>query len=403
MSETTPNTQGSDLVNKLQVAGITALGVILAAGVSAAVSFFVSDNTVKLELERLRTEESLEKARIFQELVNTASKAEDPTYALLALWKVYPDDEKLIVTTALMNPTPQTIGTLHALGIAEQLQEYEATIKALMVNAERELRQDFYSSYMDISPQAVFEVMYETMVRSGGQEGDLLDLKNFLLSHENFLPSLETRIAGDDRVQDDMRLRTRIASGLYEIGPAPFAALLKEAETDPAFFGQLARHIAERVSGLQRADQDRLAELALGSIEAARKSPEQARNLSGSLSLFESIAAEIGLSDDRAQRFTAAMSDIYLRNAHAGRPEIWYLSALHRHAPDIGAVHRLYLATVACADEARKGAGSSFYHGFPDRELALDDWETGITYDAARAAALERLGAFGEDCTPWIS
>jgi len=128
----------------------------------------------------------------------------------------------LIVMTALMNPTPQTVSTLHAFGFADRPEEYNETITQMMIHAPRERRKKFSTTYRDISP--------------------------------------------DTRVQQGMNLRLRLARMVYDRDAAPLRDIIDAASEDIVLFHKVSRELGNHLNLLTIPDQDRLMDLSLAAL-----------------------------------------------------------------------------------------------------------------------------------------
>lgn len=397
MADLRPSDRRGEWNNKLSVARMAAFGTIMAAGVSAAVSYFVSNKTIQLEQKRISVEESLERAKIFRELVDAVRTSDDPTYALLALWKVYPQDERLIVTTALMNPTPNTVSTLHAFGIAERLDEYNETIRNMMINAPRDRRKEFSITYRDISPETVLAVNVEAVIRSGGDESDLFDLRNLIGFRPDLQRPLSEIIETDSRVQSEPLLRLRLARTVYDSNPAHWAAVLQAAKEDDRLFQLVARETINHLKLFSAADQDELMERTVSALERMSQDEELQGQIGDVIRLFSGLTRILDPSAAQRQRFSDAVAPVYRRKARAGRPDPQILIAISRFARG-GVASDLFLETLVCAPEDR---AEMFYASFPAQDLALSDWDEDMSFAAGKSEAQRRIQADGEGCARW--
>ena len=397
----------ADGVSKFTIANLTSwrslVGVLVTAVFSGCISYVVSLNTVRLEEKRIASLESLEKARIFQELVKSAEEQEDPTYAILALWKVYPDDEELIVATALLNPSLLTVGTLHALGFAEKLKDHEASIKAIMVNAPREKREEFTSVYLEISPRAVLEVNYESFMRRDGAVNTRTDLNNLLARKPELATDLMDLISKDARLNGRIALRTRLALLLYEHSPTLMQTMLSEAEADAdgEMFYYMAKEMRSSINKIVQ-EHERIFPLIVHSMEKVEANAYPSYHLGALLPLYDTLARLVEPGNDIAERFRDLAAQTYRTEARDGRANIQLLSTLARHAADPAVPKRLFLMSLACLSEQDSFRVKT---GLPDEifdELKLADWSLETEHSIARRDAMQFLKDNGwKECASW--
>lgn len=140
------------------------LGVLGAAIISAAVSFFVSKNTTEVEMLKIQSAEHATKAEQFKNLVKEISSGGSGSeYALIALWKIYPNDHRLILVTALQNPTKKSLNTLRAIVPRGGFDEYSDSIESLMYYADPEERVKYAEQFIDVTPESVLRVYLDLL------------------------------------------------------------------------------------------------------------------------------------------------------------------------------------------------------------------------------------------------
>ena len=388
----------AERLNKLLVARNNTRGMLIVAAISGLISVSVSLVTFWSVKQQLLVEDSLERAKIFQNLVETVRTSNDPTYALLALWKVFPEDEKLIVMTAMMNPTPQSVSTLHAIGLTDRLDSHNKNIFEMMIHAPRELRQEYSNAYRNISPQTVLNVLVETAIRSRGGEREMSDLKNLLDFNPDMLTILLDKIAKEDRVQDNTRLHLRIARMVYDSDPAPLRDLLATSKGDVTLFHQISQELFNHLDRLTPDDQDIMMDLALVALTKISQGPDLERKTGDIVDLFTALTATIEPTTAQRQKLSDALEQIYTRKAKRGVPDTLILKAVNRFSPSAATAQSLFLTTLACV---AKEDLLVFHYSFPVEDLAMVGWNEDLGFDASRDEAKRRVATSGEECSTW--
>ena len=78
-------------------------------------------------------------------------------YSILALWKLYEDDRRLVIITALQSENPQAIAVLELLQLENQLMPYADTVKGVLDKAEGERKELLRNLYAKINPNGVVD------------------------------------------------------------------------------------------------------------------------------------------------------------------------------------------------------------------------------------------------------
>lgn len=390
----------SEFASKRQVALIGAIGSIVVALVAGMVSYFVSSATVEVELRRAEMQDSLARAEFFRELVGEVEAGSK--YALLALWKIYPEDKQLIVITALQEPNEQTLNTLRDLGLADELKDYEDTIKSLMRNADIEDRIGYRKAFLDLSPGSVLDVAVEAVINSENSTDHFNPAVNELVSvlgykRGLFEKRLLEHISNSGRIKEDIDLRITFARIAYGFEPKLMAALFDDMKTDIHSFSTLAAKFdSGDIEALDVSDREHLFSLTIEFLRKTLKGKPKEYYFNDGMDLVNRLQKKIVVTSDQKDELAALISQVYRSHARNGTPPGTLLRDHLLYAPN--QTGELYLKTLLCIDKA---ASVEFFNIFDAEELALDGWNRAISYEEAYSIATERFPNKDEVCKSW--
>lgn len=174
---------------------ITVIGGILTAVISAGVSYLVAS-------EKLKSDASIRRATLFKELISSLQADPSDPYPLLSLWKIYPDDHRLIVITALQEPTPQTIKLLTQLGYNDELTSFQDDIRRIYESAQGESRETISILFQALDSLEQIDIVLD----------QLAELDDIPADHP-LVSELETLIAVDAKA------RRQVAGYLAKVPP----------------------------------------------------------------------------------------------------------------------------------------------------------------------------------------
>lgn len=402
MSEENQKRQKSpeELRNAIRISIVTAAGVIFTAILSAVVSFFVSNQTLVVEVEKIRSQESLERAKIFQNLVQISKSSDDPTLALLALWKVYPDDKELIVTTALLNPTPQTVGALHALGVGDELHKYDRLISSVMLNASYDKVREFSELYADFSPETVLRINLQSIDRARQNVKVRLAGLEKLINQDPNLSSLLVKIFDDDfGNRMSPKTKAQVARLAYDTSPGLFEKMLDESEVNEDLYYELATEFRRYAEILDINDQRRMVDTSFIYLEKFFEANEAIDDdMQAYIELIAAIFSDSEASPDERSQFSDFLERVFTSSVQRGRPYVRALLFMHERTDSLELARKLYYRTIFCS-EVR--TGRNFFGGFPERELALEAYSETKGYDEMREIAKSRLDSSFK-CETWL-
>lgn len=349
MSETGDRKPDRELASKQTIAIIATAGTILAAAVSGTVSYLVSTASLKSEDTRAR-------ADMFKQLVEQVQIAENPNYALLALWKIYPNDKKLIVITALQKPTVQSLTTLRALGYEEELRKYNETIKSIMVNATPEQRKDYSRLFLEVSAESVLDISLEAAIKLGNEideinRGPALEITGYLQRKPDLIPVLEKRIASDKRINRNDQLRVALALALYAAeARGTMNVILDEAGSSIQNFSRLSTQLTTRemIRTLTVSDREKLWHVAVANLEKVLRDNQKEHYFLAGVDVIEELRNNVVLSREQEAQIVDIYSKFYALLAKRGIYSKLVLRRLSKINPEIS--QKLYLATLACQD-----------------------------------------------------
>lgn len=248
---------------------IALLSTIGAAAISAAVSFFVAT-------AKLNSEDSVSRAKLFNELIEQFQKEGGDRYALLSLWKIYPEDRRLVLITALQDPTPETIKLLTQLGYKEELENFQEDIKKIYETSSGENRRAISSLFQVLSPIEQADI---ALNRIQSSEVSDTDTEEYIEFYELLRASPDVRDYIENKIQTTPSFEHRVllAYGLFLSGePAPLNNTLSDLRQNIDWFPALADFFGKRnplsLGEIERSSILGLAEQHAQHVVAAKKS-----------------------------------------------------------------------------------------------------------------------------------
>lgn len=261
----------NEAYSKLRVAFISGVTAIVVSLVSSVGAFWVAS-------DRLALDDTVSKAKLFSDLIARIGEAESANYALLALWKIYPEDRKLIVITALQNPSPAVISTLRAIGLDEELTEFKDTIKAIYQISPANNQSRIRDLFLSLDAKGVLELSLEQLLEDPAHQhfGDeFYNLTSLLVANKELVVDLVGLYKSDPRIQQSPDHKIEMAVILYNAGHKDeLENLLVEFGDSPQTFNTIAPLLAQAVAQSQFSVRSYEHFLSL-SLEALKLLPKQ--------------------------------------------------------------------------------------------------------------------------------
>jgi len=224
---------------KLSASWIALISTLGAATISAAVSFFVAT-------AKLNSEDTVNRAKLFSELIEDFQDDGGDRYALLSLWKIYPEDRRLVLITALQNPTPETIKLLTQLGYKEELETFQEDIKKIYETSSGENRRAISALFQVLSPIEQADI---ALSRVQSVEVSDTDTEEYVEFYELLQASSNVRDYIENQVQSAPNFEHRILLAYSLFLSGEHAALnntLSELKQNIDWFPELADFFRKR-------------------------------------------------------------------------------------------------------------------------------------------------------------
>lgn len=208
--------------------------------VAAALTAFVTYKVANLEIETKMTlgasMQNIEKARLFQELIEELTKDDTGPLALLVLWRVYwrEQERKTIIVAAFEVKKTAIIESLIRLEKEEDWEPYLETIKRLAKSEDSTIAKNANLFVSSLGAEDVGQYQIDNISRDADVNVFSDSVKKLMeLARDNATVRrmiLETRGVSEDR-------EAILAYILYKTGDkSPFRTLLKNKTGDPDSF-----------------------------------------------------------------------------------------------------------------------------------------------------------------------
>ena len=393
---------GSQSRGKLWIAAVTAAGTIATAAVSAGVSWFVSERTLELDHWRAQAEDSIQRAELFTDLMQHVTTDGKAGYAILALWKLYQDDRKLVVISALQSEDPQALTVLHQLGLERELKGYEQTIRNVIDRVGDQRRKELLQLYSEIDPSGIVDLSVHRVLEESSaalaQSKAFDELVDLLRDRPDLRGRVAQLMSSDRRLQASVRGRFALALALYVAGETEtFDRMIVESEGDIDLFAKLAPLIkagGQKVRYEVR-DQEKLLRLSVQLMRASSGGAKKKAQFYGALEVFRDAFPHAGVTSSERPAIVQMFEDHYrvIPEDRLARERIlntvWQL--------DQEAARRLYHSAVVC-EKLEDSRPFFFTVEVPD---LLFPSEKPATYEAAHALGLSHLNIHNLTCESW--
>lgn len=387
----------ADRTTTYKVALVSAVGAIVVAVISGAVSWIVAGQT-------LAQQDIVQRATLFKELINEVNDENGGGYATLALWKLYPEDRRLVIISALQSDKPQPIAVLMLLGLEDELDDYESTIRNAINNTPVEKRKELLKLYSQINPESLLDLNVESILAEKAhlfvQTSQFDELVELLSGSVELQKELAKKIEADSRISNDLTKEFTFALALYmNKSTDRFDKLLLKAGQDIEFFGRLARLVRDgsAVGRYTVEDQKTILKLSIKYMEHISAKEELLSEFYGALEAFETsynndelVSAEdqlkvLNLFEGQFRQFSDHLQRLAMLRIAArmeiARARVWYYSAISCEAE--GASKKFYLLS-------RKSAQGFLFDNVDLGEFAV-----------ARANGAKYLEEQGAPCKRW--
>lgn len=387
---------------KVMIAAIAASATVIAGLISAIVSWTVSQHTLEREEWRDRAENTVQRAALFKELIDEVSAGRNTSYAILALWKLYEDDRRLVVITALQSDDPKAIEVLRLLGLQQELVGFQNTFINVIDNAGPERRSELLLLLSDIYPNQRVDLSIESIINERSTDFarsiSFRDLAALLRQRPEFRERVAERMAKDDRISSSVSYRFTVALALYAAGETdPFDFLIEESASDMALLAQVAPLLVKGSQVVNYNSDDQIRQMRL-SVELMRHSAEiQNGNTSfyNGLRVFRSVLPRADMASEERSNILDFFES-YFRDNPSSRITRERILDVVADLDKERAI-QLYYSAISCEESA---ASELFFHASNAIDIIFDgdgptDFETG------RQEGLERLQQMGLTCESW--
>lgn len=292
---------------------IPATTTIVAGLVAAGVSYYVA--TLQLS-----SEENIKKQEMFHELITSLGNKDSDHYSLLALWKIYPKDHRLIVITALQDPNPDKIRLLSQIGFGDQLKPYEQDILKIYADATVEERQHLGQLFEAIGSTQHVDVLLAKLRKNPAlkfSDPQIAELTDLAKSGKARADRIATYYDGVPK--EELNHRLAVAHALYSAGyKSQFKNILVELGQDTSRFPKVAAFFdAKNLRGLSAAasvveadEASSLIRLAKSHIEFIQQNQGDKFVLRGSLDVLSAFFEATSRGATDTERFVSALKTI---------------------------------------------------------------------------------------------
>ncbi|MEO1159047.1 MAG: hypothetical protein AAFW74_01165, partial [Pseudomonadota bacterium] len=203
-------------------------------------------------------------------------------------------------------------------------------------------------------------------------------------------------MAEDPRIDKSVRLRTTLSLALYSIDDGQaIRALLRDASTDNAVFGELAEELGQDEIRILRkiSDRRRLLEVTMKYLRDMSSDQNSASKFSLGLDLVERLELDMEVPEKVRNELVAMMTTVFTQHAKKSSPPILVLKRLARYS--LKQAQDLYLQSLGCLTPEQT---KNLFNVFDTKELEMRDWNADMTYPAAKIEAQKQMSSRSLTC-----
>ena len=256
--------------NPLWITAIATLGATLMTSLFG----FVVDT------QKQESVDSIKRAEMFTQLLGSIKDNPEDPYPLLSLWKIYPNDRRLIVITALQEPTEKTSRLLLQIFDDNDLAAHTKEIRDIYMDATDETRKHIGALYRALDPDGQIDVLLDQIAalpKVTGDENILTELRPLIADSAAAKEQVATRV--QNTPPDRMDVKIVLALILVDMGNAdPMRDILQEIRTNFQNFSILHETLKNknlfRIDEALKVDMLKLAQEYTDHVRATSGGPE---------------------------------------------------------------------------------------------------------------------------------
>lgn len=393
----------SDSNSELGAAKIAAIATIVASVCAAAVSYVVSNREIELAAESAYTDNVVKKATLFSSLMEKASLDGNVGYSILALWKLYEDDRRLVIITALQSENPQAIAVLELLQLENQLTPYADTVEGVLHKAEGERKEVLRNLYAKINPNGVVDERIDAILAETKDEfylsPDFEELVALCRENPAMVAYLEKVYDSDARISDSLLNRFTFSLALYQTGNTErLLKLVEEYEANLDNFGQLASLLSSDLlqDVYRKRDYESFAKASIRYMVHVNENSKSKELFLNGLTLFEMAKARAYITGDERDQVLASLEAFF-----RGNPGLYdrHKVLIAVQSLDSERAVRMFHMALACEED-----GSIFFMTTADTVLESIYLDSDVPdYDAARIQSTSWRVSNSLACDSWRS
>lgn len=366
-----------------------ALSTVLAACISAAVSFFVT--TAKID-----SEDSINRARLFKDLISAFQTDGNERYALLSLWKIYPEDRRIVLITALQNPTPETIRLLTQLGYKDELASFQEDIKKVYDAAEGDDKRLISGLFQALEPIEQVEIVLESILSQEVSSADQDEYREFARLMSDSIEVREHVVQKLPTI-DSVEHRIQISYAIYQAGDsAPFNDTLAQLKQQMEWFPSLANFFGSR-NPLDIGENERSSILSLAAehAEYTIQNDNSRVDLRYSLGVSESFFPNM-LENETNNKNLLKIVKIIIRNSNNLIVQRDLALKLLSQSGSAEVANKEYFNIIYCSDDEERK--QSLFNGLSFGSTLLSEDVLSTGYSEAKVEILKKMEEQGIAC-----